>query len=241
MSLELEVPSMKSQMKTLKTYYIGIDISKDKLDVFTRHNNEVKTTANLPKDIGKLIAKLAKEHENIHLVCEATGGYEKPLLKAAFKACCPISLMNARCVRSFADAMSQHAKTDPIDAQIITHFAEVKCPVALVKPSVTQEALQAFGRRRDSLVTKITQEKNVLQKTDNVIVMRDIKSSIKGLETRLLRIDKEIDKLVTGDKELNSKRQQMESIKGIGRVSANTILIELPEIGSLTDGKRQRW
>ena len=127
MSLELEVPSMKSQMKTLKTYYIGIDISKDKLDVFTRHNNEVKTTANLPKDIGKLIAKLAKEHENIHLVCEATGGYEKPLLKAAFKACCPISLMNARCVRSFADAMSQHAKTDPIDAQIVTHFAEVKC------------------------------------------------------------------------------------------------------------------
>jgi transposase len=224
-------------MKSLKTYYIGIDISKDKLDVFTRHNNEVKTTANLPKDIGKLIAKLAKEHENIHLVCEATGGYEKPLLKAAFKACCLISLMNARCVRSFADAMSQHAKTDPIDAQIITHFAEVKCPVALVKPSVTQEALQAFGRRRDSLVTKITQEKNALQKTDNVIVMRDIKSSIKGLETRLLRIDKEIDKLVTGDKELNSKRQQMESIKGIGRVSANTILIELPEIGSLTDGQ----
>jgi transposase len=53
----------------------------------------------------------------------------------------------------------------------------------------------------------------------------------------LLRIDKEIDKLVTGDKELNSKRQQMESIKGIGRVSANTILIELPEIGSLTDGQ----
>ena len=90
-------------------------------------------------------------------------------------------------------------------------------------------------------MTKITQEKNALQKTDNVIVMRDIKSSIKELETRLLRIDKEIDKLVTGDKELNSKRQQMESIKGIGRVSANTILIELPEIGSLTDGKRQRW
>jgi transposase len=110
-------------------------------------------------------------------------------------------------------------------------------PVALVKPSVTQEALQAFGRRRDSLVTKITQEKNALQKTDNVIVMRDIKSSIKELETRLLRIDKEIDKLVTGDKEFNSKRQQIESIKGIGRVSANTILIELPETGNLTDGQ----
>jgi transposase len=78
----------------------------------------VETTANPSKDIGKLIAKLAKEHENIHLVCEATGGYEKHLLKAAFKAGCPISLMNARCVRSFADAMSQHAKTDPIDAQI---------------------------------------------------------------------------------------------------------------------------
>jgi transposase len=122
MSLELEVPSMKSQMKSLKTYYIGIDISKDKLDVFTRHNNEVKTTANLPKDIGKLIAKLAKEHENIHLVCEATGGYEKPLLKAAFKACCLLShQFNERSLRAFLCRCHEPTRQDRPDRRANNH------------------------------------------------------------------------------------------------------------------------
>ena len=232
---ELEDPSMEPQMKSSETYYIGIDISKDKIDVFTRHNNTVQTIPNRPHDIRKWIAELAKQHENLHLVCEATGGYEKPLLTTAFKAGRPISLINARCMRSFADAMSQHAKTDPIDAQMITHFAEVKQPTALVKPSDTQEALQALGRRRMSLVNRITQEKNALQKTENTTVKRDIKTSIKGLERRLLTFDKKIDELVAGDEKLNKHRERIESIKGMGRVSSNAILSELPEIGELTD------
>jgi len=234
---ELEDPSMKLQMKSSETYYIGIDISKDKIDVFTRHDNTAQSIQNQPKDIRKWIAELAKQHGNLHLVCEATGGYEKPLLTTAFNAECPISLINARCMRSFADAMSQHAKTDPIDAQMITRFAEVKQPTALAKPSATQEALQTLGRRRMSLVNKITQEKNALQKADNTFVKRDIVSSIKGLKKRLLKFESEIDRLVAADEDLTSKRKRMESIKGMGRASSNAILAELPEIGELTDSQ----
>src|SRR5680860_237777 len=119
---------MKTQMNNKEIYYIGVDISKDKIDVFTRHDNKVCTIPNEAKSIGKLITILSKNplNGNIHIVCEATGGYEKPLLKAAHKVDCPISLANARCVRSFADDMSQQAKTDAIDAEMITHFAEVK-------------------------------------------------------------------------------------------------------------------
>ena len=222
-------------MKTTETYYIGIDISKDNLDVFTRHDQGARTVANRAKAIERFIAELAEQHENIHLVCEASGGYEKPLLKAAFRAGQPISLINARCVRSFADAMSQHAKTDSIDAEVITHFAEVKKPSALVPPSATQEALQALGRRRQSLVNKITQEKNALKKADHPMVRRDLQTSIRGLESRLIKFDKEIDRLVDGDDEMRIKRKRMESIAGIGRVSANTILAEMPEMGTLTD------
>jgi transposase len=226
---------MKPQMKSLETYYIGIDISKDKLDVFTRHDGQVRTIANQSKSIAKLITELVEQSGKIHLACEATGGYEKPLLKAAFKADCAISLMNARCVRSFADAMSKHAKTDAIDAEMITRFAEVKEPSPMVAPSATQEALQALSRRRTILVTRLTQEKNALQQADNTIVKRDIKSTIQGLKLRIAKIEKELDKIVTGDAELKAKRARMESVKGIGRVSSNAILSEMPELGSLTD------
>lgn len=221
-------------MKTTETYYIGIDVSKENLDVFIRRDKRVRTIANRAKSIERLIAELAEQHENIHLVCEASGGYEKPLLKAAFRAGRPISLINARCVRSFADAMSQHAKTDSIDAEVITHFAEVKKPSALAPPSATQEALQALGRRRQSLVNKLTQEKNALKKAEHPMVRRDLQSSIRGLEGRLIKFEKEVDRLVEGNEELRAKRKRMESIKGIGRVSANTILSEMPEMGTLT-------
>lgn len=227
---------MKLQMNSLETYYVGIDISKDKLDVFTRHDNRVHTVANDPKSIGELIAELTKQPGKIHIVCEATGGYEKPLLKTAFKANCAISLMNARCVRAFANAMSQHAKTDSIDAKMITHFAEVRQPSPMPEPTPTQEALKALSRRRSSLVTSLTQEKNALQKnSDNTMVKRDIKSCIRGLESRIAKIEKEIDRIVTSDDELKTKRQRMESIKGIGRVFSNAILSELPELGLITN------
>ena len=232
---ELEDPSMKPQMKSSETYYIGIDISKDKIDAFTRHSDSVHSMPNDPKAIGRWITEITKQHKKPHLVCEATGGYEKPLLREAFALDCPISLINARSMRFFADAMSQHAKTDPIDAKMITRFAEVKCPAALEKPTATQEALQALGRRRASLTNRITQEKNALQKADNATVKQDIKTSMRDLEKRLEKFDKKIDELVTGDKELKSKRERIESIKGMGRVSANTILAELPEIENLTE------
>ncbi len=125
----------RSENFPLTSYYIGIDVSKENLDIFIRRDKRVRTIANRAKSIERLIAELAEQHENIHLVCEASGGYEKPLLKAAFRAGRPISLINARCVRSFADAMSQHAKTDSIDAEVITHFAEVKKPSALPRPA----------------------------------------------------------------------------------------------------------
>ena len=154
-------------MKSSETYDIGIDISKDKLDVFTSHDNEVQVVPNVTKDINKLIRQLVKQYGKIHLACEATGGYDKKLFKAALKAECPISLIsliNARRVRAFADAMGQHAKTDPIDTKMITRYAEVRSLSELVPSTEEQEGLQALCRRRTSLTAKLVQEKNALGK-----------------------------------------------------------------------------
>jgi transposase len=225
---------MKLQMKSSETYYIGVDISKDKIDVFTRHDHQVHTIANQLESIDRLIADLAK-HGKIHIVCEATGGYEKALLNAAFKADIPISLLNARCVRAFADAMSQNAKTDAIDAEMITRFAETKQPSPMTPPTPTQEALRALSRRQASLVTNLVQEKNAVQKVDNATVKRDIKSHIRLLEARIAKIEKELDKIITSDEESLAKRKRMESITGVGRAFSNAMLTEMPELGSLRD------
>ena len=222
-------------MKSTETYYVGIDISKDNLDVFTRHDGQARSVTNDRKNIAKLITKLTNFAGNIHIVCEATGGYEKALLSTAFKANCAISLVNALCVRSYADAMGQHAKTDPIDAEMITCFAEAKKPRPTPAPTPAQEAIKALSRRRDRLVARLTQEKNSLDKEENVVVRNDIKSHIRSLERRVMKMVKEIDKIVMADDELRTKRERMESIKGVGRVFANAVLAELPELGKVTD------
>jgi len=85
-------------------------------------------------------------------MAEATGGYERPLVRAAFQAGIPISILNPRQVRDFARAAGTLAKTDAIDAAVLTHFGETFSPRAMTAPSPATEALQQAVRRRVSLV-----------------------------------------------------------------------------------------
>ena len=195
------------------------------------------TFDNDTKGINSLFRKLKKleADDEIQIICEATGGYEKALVRSAFKAGIAISILNPRQVRDFAKAGGVLAKTDAIDAAVITHFGETFKPKPMTPPSLTVEALQCVVRRRASLVKQRVREQNILEKTSDSFVKRDIKSSILAISKRIEKMEAQIKKLIKEDEELALKSKRMQEVDGVGPVVASTILAELPELGQIGD------
>lgn len=225
-------------MKTnYTTHYVGIDICKAKLDVHCRHWNSIGVFNNDARGIKSLLEKLIKnvsEHP-VQLVCEATGGYEKKLTDAALNAGVPISLTNPRKVRDFARASGRLAKTDAIDAEVITCFAECFKPLPVEPKSPEQEALQLAVRRRDRLVRLRAAEKTTLQKTIDKFIRKDIESNIQYLDRRISRMEAHIESLIKNNRDFYAKSCRMQEIVGVGQVISSTILAELPELGRISD------
>jgi len=192
---------------------------------------------NETKGINSLFRKLKKLEADyeIQIICEATGGYEKALVRSAFESGIAISILNPRQVRDFAKAGGVLAKTDAIDAAVITHFGETFKPKPMTPPSLTLEALQSVVRRRASLVKQRVREQNILEKTSDSFVKRDIKSSILAISKRIEKMETQIKKLIKEDEELALKSKRMQEVDGVGPVVASTILAELPELGQIGD------
>lgn len=224
-------------MKTNQdTQYIGIDICKARLDVHCRKWSKIATVTNDAKGIRSLFKKL-DGIDNVHLVCEATGGYEKKLLNAALKAQIPISLINPRRVRDFAKASGTFAKTDAIDAAIIATFAESIKPAPLKRQSIEQESLRETVRRRDRLVRIRAAEKAILGKCRDQAVSQDVRLGISQLDKRIENLEKLITAMIKQNPQLQQKSDRMRQVKGVGPVIAFTVLAEMPELGSISDNQ----
>lgn len=222
-------------MKTNQhTHYLGIDVCKEKLDVHSHTWNHPTVFTNDAKGIRSLFKKLAKIG-NVHLVCEATGGYEKKLINAALDAQIPISLINPRKARDFAKASGKLAKTDAIDAATITAFAECFHPIPLQRKSPEQEALREAVRRRDRLVHLRAAEKAALEKSADKTVLADIRLAIGQLSKRIDKLETLITSLIQQNHDLKEKATRMCQVKGVGPVIASTVLAEMPELGTLSD------
>ena len=218
-------------------YYVGVDISKDKLDVFHPMWTQTKVFQNCPGGLKALFADLAAYAGRIHLVCEATGGYEKELLREAFKRTTPITRINPRQGRDFAKAKGRLAKTDRIDANILSEFGSVFKPIAMPAPSKLQERLNALTRRRESLTNQLVREKNALENATESFLRNELKSMIRLLEKRLKRYDERIISLIEADAALQEKCQRLKQIKGVGPGTAASLLAEMPELGSMEDSQ----
>jgi transposase len=219
--------------KSSDTTYIGIDISKDKLDVFTRVEGYPRKVANSPAGVAELLMWIEKQKGAYHLVCDATGGYEKHLVKGAHKKAMAISVVNSRMVRDYARAKGQLAKTDAIDAEILADYGETFEPNERQEPSEAQEQLRELSRWREHLVYQRTREKNALQKSDNAFIRSKIEAIIEFLDRQLDACEKEIEKVFEADEELSWKRRRLEEIQGVGPVASSTLLAEVPELGKM--------
>lgn len=213
-----------------KKIYVGVDVSKLKLDVSVQPLNENFTCSNDQVGYKKLYKRLPKSVTMV--VFEATGGYEMNVAKFLSEKAIPIAIVNPRQVRDFAKATGKLAKTDKIDSNIIALFAEKLEPKETTLPNKKQQELSELRTRRAQVVDMITMEKNRLDKVSKLIA-KSIKKTITFLEKELKALDEKLKEQIEKDEELSKKDQILRSVKGVGPVLSATLLAELPELGKL--------
>lgn len=211
--------------------FVGIDVSKDQLEVAQRPDLTSWTASNDPNGIGGLIEQLLELRPTL-VVLEATGGYESALGVALLAASVPTVVINPRKARDFARATDHLAKTDKIDAQVLAEFAEKIRPEVRPVPEATVQELSALLRRRQQLVEMLTAEKNRARLATR-LVRRDIQAHIRWLEKRLAESDKDLDEAIRSTPAWRERDSLIQSEKGAGRVLSLTCLGELPELGRL--------
>jgi transposase len=214
-------------------FNIGVDIAKQKLDVSFSDQRVVSFENNLAGF--KLLLKEIENKSQTRVVMEATGGYEKPLAHFLQDQGVAVSIVNAKRVRDYAKALGVLAKNDVIDAKVIRLFADAVNPTLLPTASDTQQALDAQVHRREQLVKQRAMDKQHLETVGNKEAVRSIKRTITFLDKEIERIEKAIKALIKADSILTEKVERLSAIKGVGDITALTLIADLPELGQLTN------
>jgi transposase len=214
-----------------KEVFVGIDVSKGKLDVAVRPSGELMSFSNDEDGISVMI-DFIKPFSPILIVLEATGGLETASVGMLAAKGLPVVVINPRQVRDFAKATGRLAKTDAIDAHVIAQFGEAVRPE--IRPLKDEEAkrLSALITRRRQIVEMMTAEKNRLIAAAPW-TRKDIQSHIVWLEKCLKKADKNLNDLLRKSPVWREKDDILQSTPGVGPVLSMTLLSHLPELGTL--------
>ncbi len=211
--------------------FVGIDVSKDRLDVALRPTGERWAVANDEPGIARLVVRLQAVRPAL-VVLEATGGLELPVTGALAAAGLPVVVVNPRQVRDFAKATGQLAKTDALDADILAQFAEAVRPALRPLPDAATQALSALLARRRQLLEMRTAEKNRLGTAPRP-VRAEIQAHIAWLTRRLARLDDALARTIRESPVWRERDDLLQSTPGVGPGLARTLLASLPELGTL--------
>lgn len=210
---------------------VGVDTGKDFLDIHVRPLNEYFRVSNDSKGISEAVKRLRKLSPE-RIVIEATGRYEAAFITACGKASLPFCLVNPIHVKRFAGAIGRKAKTDKLDAALIAHYSEVIRPTL---SSLKPEAIRLMAdlvSRRNQLMDMQTSEKNRLQIMPKA-TQASIKSVLLTIKKQIQKMDDELAELIESCPEYKAKSDLVQSMPGIGKVSAATLISYLPELGLL--------
>ena len=210
---------------------VGIDVSKDRLDVHVRPAGTVLGYSRDAAGIEGLVGELVRLAAQLVAV-EATGGFETVVAASLAAAGLPVVVVNPAQVRAFARAIGQRAKTDPIDAQVIAHFAAATNPPVRPLPDAATQALADLVARRRQIIQMIVAE-GQREKRASARARKSIMRMLKTLRSELSELDAEIDETVRGSPLWCEKEDLLASVPGVGHTIARTMLAELPELGSL--------
>ena len=216
----------------MEALFVGIDVSKDQLDVHIRPVAEVFTVGRDAAGIEALIGCLAPFGVKI-IGIEATGGLETVVAAGLASAGQPVVVVNPTQVRSFANALGKRAKTDPIDAAVIAHFVEATKPEIRPLPDEDTRLLSDLIARRKQIVEMIGAERQRERRASNKLMKKSIARLLKALDKELASLDQSLDDSVRGSPAWRAKEDLLVTVPGIGKTIARTLIAEMPELGTL--------
>lgn len=217
----------------MEAMFVGIDVSKDRLDVCILPRNESFSVVRNGSGLAELINRLKPLSPSL-VVVEATGGFEVIVSASLAAASLPLAIVNPAQVRHYAQALGKRAKSDPIDAYVLARFgADVKPEPRELPDEMTQFLADLVGRRRQ-IVEMIGAERQREKRAVAKRVRKSIARLVKALEKELAELDKDIDDTVRGSPVWREKEDLLASVPGVGSKTARVLLGELPELGTLS-------
>lgn len=220
-----------------KKIFVGVDVSKFKLDVFHPDTGVLVKVENTEGAVDEFCQLLRKKALPVMVAMEGTGGYERLLLNQLAKHNIEAAVLNPRRVRDFAKSVGADAKTDLIDARIISQYAAVVRPKPSAMKSDHEKKHSALVTRRNQLLELINQENNRLKQSWDEDAKKSIREVLEMLKKQLKSIDSQLLSMLKKDTENQRKIEILGSVKGVGPVTISTVIAELPEMGSLNRGE----
>ena len=211
-------------------FIVGIDVSKNNVNVCVLPQNEHFVEE--AKNYGKLAEKIAALKPHL-VVMESTGGYERPLFSLLANLEVPVAVVNPIKVKAYAKAKGVLAKTDDIDSQTIAEFGQAMDPTPNQYNGCESAELKEMLSRRRQLVAMRVSEKNRRDQVASKTVIVTINQTIRYFTKLIEALDKQLDKYIKNSPEMHEKKEILKTIPGVGDKTANAILVELPELGTL--------
>jgi transposase len=217
-----------------ETNYIGVDLSKSELLVDLAAEAKPRAFANTESGHATLLAALPV---HAHVVCESTGGYQRALVRALRQAGVPVTVVMPGRVRAFAHAQGLRAKTDPIDAHLLSAFGQAMALAVKPAPSEEQLELQELFRARQALVAQLNEESSRAEQCTVPFLQAQAKARREFLQRQLRELERPLRGLIAASATWRARVERVQQVSGIGEVSAWTVLAELPELGQLERGR----
>jgi transposase len=219
-------------MEGTNQVWIGIDVAKATLDLHLLPAGQDHHLPNTPAGHEQL-RKVLPSPDHCLIVLEATGGYEREVVADLTDAGYRVAVINPKRARDFARALGLVAKTDRIDAQVLALFAEKVQPAPLEKTPEKQVEIQQLVARRRQLIEFRTQESNRWHLTRAKLARKSIQAMLNTLQRQIHDIEGAIEALVESNDDWRNKAQLVESVPGLGGVTATTVVADVPELGKL--------
>ena len=210
---------------------VGIDVSKDRLDVAVRPSGELFAVARDAAGLEELCRRLTALRPHVVAV-EATGGLETVVAAALAAAGLPVVVVNPAQIRAFAKALGQRAKTDAIDAGVIAHFAEATNPEPRPLPDAATRLLADLVARRRQIIDMMTAERQRAARAP-ARLKKSIARLLKALQRELASVEDDLDDAVRGSPAWREKEDLLSSVPGVKSAISRTLIAELPELGTL--------
>src|SRR5688572_9663925 len=218
-------------MATSSEKHVGIDVSKDRLDVAVLGERQEKAVDNTSQGITQLVAWMQELQPEL-IVVEATGGYQRAVVEALFWAGLAVAVVNPARVRQFARACGLLAKTDKLDARLLAVFGQRVQPKRYEGKSEAEKHLAALLVRRRQLEEMLKAEQNRLR-TISQSLKDSVERSIAFLKEEKKRLDEHIQQFLAEQAAWQEQTKILGSAPGVGMVTTATLLADLPELGKM--------